>query len=76
MNLYAYYKPDGISCKVPLLWYKLCRVERAQLMPQIIPIKDLMDTANVSEPCHNLNEPILITKNGCGDIAWTVMQLP
>ena len=37
-------------------------------MPQIIPIKDLKDTANVSELCHTLNEPIYITKNGYGDM--------
>ena len=27
-------------------------------MPQIIPIKDLKNTARVSELCHTLNEPI------------------
>ena len=37
-------------------------------MPQIIPIKDLKDTANVSKLCHTLNEPIYITKNGEGDL--------
>ncbi len=37
-------------------------------MPQIIPIKDLKNTANISELCHSLNEPIFITKNGYGDM--------
>ncbi len=37
-------------------------------MPQIIPIKDLKNTASVSELCHSLNEPIYITKNGYGDM--------
>ena len=37
-------------------------------MPNIIPIKDLKDTANISELCHTLNEPIYITKNGYGDM--------
>ena len=37
-------------------------------MPQIIPIKDLKDTAKVSEMCHKSSEPILVTKNGYGDM--------
>ena len=43
-------------------------------MPQIIPIKDLKDTANVSELCHTLNEPIYITKNGYGDMVLMSMD--
>ena len=43
-------------------------------MPQIIPIKDLKDTANVSELCHTLNEPIFITKNGYGDMVLMSMD--
>lgn len=31
-------------------------------MPQIIPIKDLKNTSEISEKCHNLNEPVFITK--------------
>ena len=37
-------------------------------MPQIIPIKDLKDTAAVSELCHRVDEPVFITKNGYGDM--------
>ncbi len=37
-------------------------------MPQIIPIKELKNTANISEMCRNSNEPIYITKNGYGDM--------
>lgn len=37
-------------------------------MPQIIPIKDLKDTAKVSEMCHKSSEPIFVTKNGYGDM--------
>lgn len=37
-------------------------------MPQIIPIKDLKNTANISEMVHEANEPIYITKNGYGDM--------
>ena len=44
-------------------------------MPQIIPIKDLKDTANVSELCHTLNEPIFITKNGYSDLVVMSAEL-
>lgn len=37
-------------------------------MPQIIPIKDLKNTADISERCHNSKAPIFITKNGYGDM--------
>ena len=33
-------------------------------MPQIIPIKDLKNTAEISELCHRSEEPVYITKNG------------
>ncbi len=37
-------------------------------MPQIIPIKDLKNTSEISEMCHKSDEPIYITKNGYGDM--------
>lgn len=37
-------------------------------MPQIIPIKDLKNTSEISELCHKSDEPIYITKNGYGDL--------
>ena len=37
-------------------------------MPQIIPIRDLKDTAKISQMCSESNEPIYITKNGYGDM--------
>lgn len=37
-------------------------------MPQIIPIKDLKNTSEISDLCHNTEEPIFITKNGYGDM--------
>ncbi len=37
-------------------------------MPQIIPIRELKDTARISEMCNATNEPIYITKNGYGDM--------
>ncbi|MBQ7515161.1 MAG: type II toxin-antitoxin system Phd/YefM family antitoxin [Schwartzia sp.] len=44
-------------------------------MPQIIPIKDLKDTAGVSELCHRTGEPVFITKNGYGDMVLMSMEL-
>ncbi|MDY6283208.1 MAG: type II toxin-antitoxin system Phd/YefM family antitoxin [Erysipelotrichaceae bacterium] len=43
-------------------------------MPQIIPIKDLKDTAKVSEMCHKSSEPIFVTKNGYGDMVLMSME--
>lgn len=37
-------------------------------MPHIIPIKDLKNTAEISDLCHKCDEPIYITKNGYGDM--------
>ena len=44
-------------------------------MPEIIPIKDLKNTASISERCHQSNEPIFITKNGYGDMVLMSMEL-
>ena len=41
----------------------------------IIPIKDLKDTARVSDLCHKVDEPIYITKNGYGDMVLMSMEL-
>lgn len=35
---------------------------------QIAPIKDLKDGAAISAKCHEIDEPIFITKNGYGDM--------
>lgn len=35
-------------------------------MPQIIPIKELRNTNEISERCHAKQEPIFVTKNGYG----------
>ena len=37
-------------------------------MPHIIPIRDLKNTGEISQLCHDTNEPIYITKNGYGDM--------
>lgn len=43
-------------------------------MPQIIPIKELKDTAKISEMCHRTSEPIYVTKNGYGDMVLMSME--
>ncbi len=37
-------------------------------MPQIIPIRDLKNTSEISDRCRAAQEPIFITKNGYGDM--------
>ncbi|MGN0353707.1 MAG: type II toxin-antitoxin system Phd/YefM family antitoxin [Muricoprocola sp.] len=43
-------------------------------MPQIIPIKDLKNTSEISEMCHRSDEPIYVTKNGYGDMVIMSME--
>jgi len=44
-------------------------------MPHIIPIKDLKNTAEVSELCRKVAEPIFVTKNGYGDMVVMSMEV-
>ena len=37
-------------------------------MNKIIPIRDLRDTAKISEMCHSTHEPIFVTRNGYSDM--------
>lgn len=43
-------------------------------MPQIIPIRDLKNTSEISAMCHQQNEPIFVTKNGYGDMVVMSME--
>jgi prevent-host-death family protein len=43
-------------------------------MPQIRPITDLRNTAEISDLCHSKTEPIFITKNGNGDMVIMSME--
>ncbi len=45
------------------------------IMPQIIPIKDLKNTGEISEMCHKADEPIYVTKNGYGDMVIMSMEI-
>ncbi len=44
-------------------------------MPHIIPIKDLKNTAEISDMCHKAEEPIYVTKNGYGDMVIMSMEI-
>lgn len=44
-------------------------------MPQIIPIRDLKNTSDISELCQKTAEPIFITKNGYGDMVIMSMEV-
>ena len=44
-------------------------------MPQIIPIKDLKNTPEISDMCHKTEEPIYVTKNGYGDMVIMSMEV-
>ena len=49
-------------------------LERRDIMPQIIPIKDLRDTNKISDLCSNSNEPKKKKKNGYGDMVVMSMK--
>ena len=44
------------------------------MMPRIIPIRDLKDTAAISKLCNESKEPVYITKNGYGDMVIMSMS--
>ena len=37
-------------------------------MPQIVPIKELRNTNEISRICHAKDEPVFVTKQGYGDL--------
>ena len=43
-------------------------------MPHIIPIRDLKNTSEISQMCHESKEPIYVTKNGYGDMVIMSME--
>ena len=43
-------------------------------MPQIIPIRELKNTNNISYLCRNTDEPIFVTKNGYGELVVMSMK--
>lgn len=48
--------------------------KEVMIMPQIIPIKELKNTSEISELCHSVSEPVYVTKNGYGDMVIMSME--
>ena len=48
--------------------YAILFLKEVESMPQIIPIKDMRNTSEVSRLCHEKREPIFVTKQGYGDL--------
>ena len=42
---------------------------------QIIPIRDLKNTSDISDMCHRVAEPVYVTKNGYGDMVSMGMEV-
>lgn len=49
------------------MWYNKT-IERSDNMPQIIPIRELKNTASISKYVNESNEPVFVTKNGYGSM--------
>ena len=43
-------------------------------MPKIVPVRDLKNTTAISTLCHEVDEPVFITKNGYGDMVLMSME--
>lgn len=47
------------------LWYNKATED---VMPVIVPVRDLKDTNRISELCNKEMRPVFVTKNGYGDM--------
>ena len=59
----------------PFLWHNKA-TKGAELMPEIIPIRDLKNTNAISQRCHETQEPIFVTKSGYGDMVIMSIKAP
>ena len=59
----------------PFLWLNKA-TKGAELMPEIIPIRDLKNTNAISQRCHETQEPIFVTKSGYGDMVIIRIRAP
>lgn len=46
-----------------------------QVLPKILPINELKNTANISRICKESETPIIITKNGYSDMVLMSVEL-
>ena len=54
--------------------YAIIMSNKGEPMPQIVPIRDLRNTNEISQLCHAKDEPIFVTKNGYGDLVVMSMK--
>ena len=59
----------------PFLWHNKA-TKGTELMPEIIPIRDLKNTNAISPRCHETQEPIFVTKSGYGDMVIMSIRAP
>ena len=50
-------------------------IKETQVMPKIIPIRDLRKTSEISDLAHKTQEPIFVTKNGYNDLVVMSSEL-
>ena len=46
-----------------------------QLLPKILPVNELKNTANIMKTCKESDVPIVITKNGYGEAVMMSLKL-
>lgn len=46
-----------------------------KILPKILPINELKNTANISKICKESDSPIIITKNGYSDMVLMSVEL-
>ena len=44
------------------------------IMPRIIPMKDLRNTNEIMDMCKESNDPVFVTKNGYGELVVMSME--
>ena len=66
-NVFCLLKQYGYS-------YAIIMSKKGESMPQIVPIRDLRNTNEISQLCHAKDEPIFVTKNGYGDLVVMSMK--
>lgn len=57
------------------LCYNYIKGKERDIMPLIMPIKELRNTSEISELAHREQEPIFITKNGYSDLVVMSSEL-
>ena len=46
-----------------------------QILPKVVPINELKNTAQISKTCQDSNVPIIVTKNGYGEMVLMSIDL-